>query len=263
VAAGRLVLCRAGEPLPEARVEGIVRAVRLALGMSLVTLASDWAGVLATWPAGGPDALTIAAIAGLVVTSAAVVAGVAGLARVQLPETRSLEPDGLADATVLVRLVGIRLSWLQRPAVWVARSGETRLAPLIRRRPVTSAAVLSIGFGAVLAVTTALAEGVAPVTALIFAVAGCAMFAFVVLGGSWLRLVSATPSSALHRRLVMAAVAGAAALPTSLAFREAAWDVLGRRGGRGIEDLAVLVTASGIITFAAVLAALTVARRPS
>ncbi len=263
VAAGRLVLCRIGEPLPEARAEGLVRAVRLALGMSLVTLAADWAGVLFTWPAGGPDAVTVAAIGALAVTSAVVVAGMAGLARVHLPAIRSLEPDGLADGIALVRLIGRAAPALRRPAEWAARVGELRLAPLVRRRPVSSAAVLSLAFGAGLALTIGLTEGVAPVLGLIFAVAACAMFAFAVVGGSWLRIVAVEPSSVVHRRLVAAAAGAAIAVPGSLAFREAAWDLLGRGGARGLDDLAVLVAIAAVLTFAVALAGLTAARRPA
>jgi hypothetical protein len=259
-AAGRLLLCRVGEPLPEARVEGLVRSVHLALGLSLVTLAADWAGVLFTWPAARPDALELGAIAALAVTSAVVVAGAAGLARVHLPGSGSMEPDGLADAVALLRLVGHRVSRFRRPADWAATLGETRLAPLVRRRPVSSAAILALAFGAGLVLAAVRAEGVAPVLGLTFGVAACGMFAFVVVAGSWLRLVAGAPSSALHRRLVAAAAAGTAAVPASLAFREATWDVLGSGGARGLEDLAVLVTIAGLVTFAAVLAALTLAR---
>ncbi len=262
VAVGRLALCRVGEPLPEARAEGLIRAVRLALAMSLVTLAADWAGVLFTWPAGGPDTVAVAAIAALIVTSAAVVAGMAGLGRVHLPEAGSIEPDGLADVVALLRLLGLRVPGLRGPADWAASVGEARLAPLVRRRPVSSAAVVSLAFGAGLALTTGLVEGPAPVLRLIFAVAACAMFAFLVLGGWWLRLVAVAPSSEIHRRLVAAAAAGAIAVPGSLAFREAAWDVLGRGGARGLDDLAVLVTTAAILTFSVVLVALSVARRP-
>lgn len=262
VAVGRLALCRVGEPLPEARAEGLVRAVRLALAMSLVTLAADWAGVLFTWPAGGPDTVAVAAIAALMVTSAVVVAGMAGLARVHLPEAGSVEPDGLADLVALARVLGLHVPALRRLADWAASVGETRLAPLVRTRPVSSAAVVSLAFGAGLALTAARAEGLAPVLWLMLAVAACAMFAFLVVGGPWLRLVAVAPSPAIHRRLVAAAAAGAIAVPGSLAFREAAWDVLGKGAARGLEDLAVLVTTAALVTFVVALVALTVARRP-
>lgn len=259
-AVGRLALCQAGEPLPAARAEGLVRAVRLALGLSLVALAADWAGVLFTWPAARPDPLALVAIAGLAVTSAVIVAGTAGLARVHLPAPAPMEPDGLADGVALLRLIERRVASLRRPMSWAATLGERRIAPLIRRRPVSTAAVLALAFGAGLALTSMREEGLSPVLWLSFGVAACGMFAFLVLAGSWLRLVAPAPSSALHRRLVMAATVGAAAVPAALAFRETAWDLLGKGGTRGLADLVFLVAVAGVVTFAAVLAALTLLR---
>ena len=261
-AVGRLALCRRAEPLPASRVAGLVRATWLALGASLVTLAADWAGVLLRWPAAGVDGFLAACIVALGVTSAAVVAAAAGLARVEVPRVENPAPDGLADGLALARLTARRLGPLARPVGRVVAFVEARLAPLVRRRPVTTAGAVSLAFAAVLVLAAAREEGVAPVLALVFGVAACAMFAFVVAGGAWLGLVAApASSSARGRRLVIAATAGAAAVPASLAFRDAIWSLTRSGGARGLTDLALLVVVAGVLTFAVVLAMLTLGRR--
>jgi hypothetical protein len=96
-------------------------------------------------------------------------------------------------------------------------------------------------------------EGPSPVALLIGAVAACAMFAFAVAGGAWLGVVAPGPSTAAHRRLVVAAVAGAAAVPASLAFRDAIWSATGTGGSRGPGSLAALVASAGAAAFLSVL----------
>ena len=262
VALGRLALCRRAEPLPAARVAGLVRATWLALGASAVTLATDWAGVLMTWPAVQPDATAAASILGLAVTSAAVVGAGAGMLRIEVQRVARLDPDGLADLVGLLRLVAPRLALVCRPTLALATFIEGNLAPAVRRHPTSWAAAASSVFGASIALAAVPEDGLAPVAALFFGVAACGLFAFLVAGGAWLGLVAAATSTARHRRLVVAATAAAGAVPVALAFREAIWSATGAGGERGPASLAILVAAAGAGTFVVVLATLTASRRP-
>lgn len=105
----------------------------------------------------------------------------------------------------------------------------------------------------VIEIHTNFEEGLSPVALLIGAVAACAMFAFAVAGGAWLGIVAPEPSTAAHRRLVVAAVAGAAAVPASLAFRDAILSATGMVGNHGPGSLAALVAVAGAATFLSVL----------
>ena len=65
----------------------------------------------------------------------------------------------------------------------------------------------------------------------------------------------------VSRRLADAAVAGAAAVPIALAFRDSLWWTIGSRpSNAGVESLAVLVGLAGIATFAVALTAETLLR---
>ncbi len=132
-------------------------------------------------------------------------------------------------------------------------TSASSIAPGVRRRPVTVAALVALAFGSALALATSREYGLSPVVLLVGGVATCAMFAFVVAGGAWLGLIAPDASTAGHRRLVQAAVAGAAAVPASLAFRDAIWSVTGTGGDRGLAALAALVVAAGTLTFCSAL----------
>ena len=254
IAGTRLMLCRRSEPLPVSRLTGVVRATWLALAVALATLAADWAGVLLGGRSdGGHDAIAVASALALALTTGVVVAGTIALARVRIEPVDADLPDGIADGLTLAREWARRLGPAGRPLATVATFADVRAAPLVRRRPVTAAALVALAFATALALASIREEGLSPVVVLVWAVAACAMFAFVVAGGDWLGLVAPSPSTDTHRRLVRAAVAGAAAVPGSLAFRDAIWSATGLGGHRGLGDLVVLVAAAGAATFVSVL----------
>ncbi len=254
VAGTRLMLCRRSEPLPVARLTGVVRAIWLAVAIALATLAADWAGVLLGGRSDvGHDAIAAASALALALTTCVVVAGTIALARVRPEPVDADLPDWIADGLTLAHEWADRLGSAGHPLATVATFADVRVAPLVRRRPVTAAALVALAFATALALTAIREEGPSPVVVLVGAVAACAMFAFVVAGGAWLGLVAPSPSPGTHRRLVRAAVAGAAAVPGSLAFRDAIWSATGLGGQRGLADLAVLVAAAGVATFVSVL----------
>ncbi len=257
VAGARLPLCRRAEPLPASRVSGVVRAAWLAVVVSLATIAADWAGVLMAGQAGTRDLVAVASVLALALTTAAVLGGVIALSRVRVPEASVGQPDGIADALELARVLARRLGPAGRLLGPVMTGASAGVAPLVRRRPVASAAVVALAFAVALALSTAREDGLSPVALLIGTVAACAMFAFVVVGGAWLGIVAPEPSTAAHRRLVVAAVAGAAAVPASLAFRDAIWSATGLGGDHGLGSLAALVAVAGALVFLLVLLLLT------
>ena len=131
---------------------------------------------------------------------------------------------------------------------------DRRVAPRIRLHPVGTAVVVSVVFGIGLAVAAAREEGPSAVSALIGAVATCTMFAFIAAFDRWLRLVAPARPAVRWRRLVRAAVAGAAAVPVSLAFRGAIWAVIPIGGEGDLASLASLMLVAGIGAFLVTLA---------
>lgn len=257
VAGARLPLCRRAEPLPAARVKGIVRAAWLAVAVSLATVAADWAGVLLAGRTDGRDAIAAALVPMLALTTAVVLGAAAALARVRVPTAAAGQPDGIADGLALALEVARHLGPAGRPLAAIAAAADAGIAPMVRRRPVASAALVALAFALALALSSLREDGPSPVVLLIGAVAACAMFAFVVAGGAWLGVVAPGPSTAAHRRLVAAAVAGAAAVPASLAFRDAVWSATGTGGSQGLGSLGALVVMAGAAVFFSVLLLLT------
>ena len=261
VAGTRLMLCRRSEPLPVTRLTGVVRATWLVLAVALATLAADWAGVLLGGRSdGGQGAIAAASALALALTTCVVVAGTIALARVRIEPVDADLPDGIADGLTLACEWADRLGPAGRPLAMVATFADVRMAPLVRRRPVTASALVALAFATALALTSIREDGPSPVVVLVGAVALCAMFAFVVAGGAWLGLVAPSSSTDTHRRLVRAAAAAAAAVPASLAFRDVIWSATGLGGQPGPADVAVLVAAAGAVTFVSVLTVLTLRR---
>ena len=252
-AGARVLLCRRAEPLPAARARGVVRAAWIAVAASLATAAADWAGVLLAGRTNLRDVVGAAAVLALALTTAALLGGAAALARIRVPAASAGQPDGIADGLAFALQVARRLGPAGRPLAAVAAAADARVAPLVRRRPAASAALVALAFAIALALSALREEGPSPVALLIGAVAACAMFAFAVAGGAWLGVVAPGPSTAAHRRLVVAAVAGAAAVPASLAFRDAIWSATGTGGSRGPGSLAALVASAGAAAFLSVL----------
>ena len=254
VAGVRFAMCRGGEPPPDARVAGVLGAASVAVWTALITLAAEWAGLLVGARSAAPDSIALVAVAGLALATAVVVVGAIGLAAVPWPADDAGLPDGLADALAAGRALAARLGVAGRPLNAMLGLAELRAAPLVRRRPVRSAAVASVAFGTALAVTGLREVGISPLGALIGIVGTCGMFAFVVGSGPWLRLVAPGPEPARRRRLVDAAVVGAAAVPCALAFRNAMWAVIPVGSALGPGSLLALVASAGISAFALTLA---------
>ena len=149
VAAGvaRAQLCRRIEPLPAARLDGLVRAARLVVllvgatvGVDLVAVAlgthrEAWTSVTA--------AISLAAGA-LVVSSVLVWLR---LRTVTIPGGRGPGPDWAADAGAVLRWAATRLPPLGAPLRWSAGGVDRLVDGWVRPRPVTAALALALAAG--------------------------------------------------------------------------------------------------------------------
>ena len=88
-----------------------------------------------------------------------VLAGALVLVGVPRPPDITAVPDGLADALIAGHSVAARLRPVGRPLDAVVTLAQRRAAPLVRRYPVSAAAILSVVFGIGLGVAAAREEG--------------------------------------------------------------------------------------------------------
>ncbi|MGH2511399.1 MAG: hypothetical protein ACRDGQ_01790, partial [Candidatus Limnocylindrales bacterium] len=222
----RLPLCRVDEPLPVQRAVDLLRAARVILAVVMVTVAADWVSILTRANAANWTSVTalLIALLGLATIALAVVGRAvrrAGVEMLPLRATRSAGPDWLADLMVLARrsagFAGPARPVALRMVGWLDR----HVTQGVRERPLTTAAVVSIGFGLLIATRMSLAEGPSPTLWLFLGVATCGMFAFVSTAGWYLGLVHPnSPPGARRRRLVHATVGAAASVPIALGFRD-------------------------------------------
>ena len=255
----RLPLCRAEEPLPVSRLDGLLRVSNVAIAVVIVTLGALWTSVVLRVHAPDWNTATVVLVGLLVLVTVAAIGAAFDLRRgrrgVAGPALDGTGPDWLADSVTLATRVAQRGGVLSDPLRRVVGLADRFATAVIRPRPLASAAAFSVAFGAALVVSAAREEGLATILWIFFGVATCGMFAFVVAVGSYVGLVRADrPLRGPSRRLADALVSGAAAVPIALAFRDSLWWTIGVAGSNpGVESLAVLVAVAGIATFAVTL----------
>jgi hypothetical protein len=246
----RLPLCRRREPLAATRVTDMVRASKLLLATVVITLAGEWVALVGGAAAVSWSAVTALLVGSLVALSvltlgaAWLIAAAPGVSD-EVASTDAPEPDWLSDAVLVARLVSARAAELL----------DRVIVRPVRAHPTTAATALALLFGLALAATSALEEGLAPVLLLVIFVATCAMFAFLMAGGWYLRIVRThEPLRGARGRTRDALVAAAAAVPVALTFRDLIWPMIGTStAGAGVGELAWLVVGAGLLVFAAVL----------
>ncbi|HZQ49156.1 MAG TPA: hypothetical protein VFB69_02500 [Candidatus Dormibacteraeota bacterium] len=250
----RAALCRRSSPLPVRRARELLVASRLMLAVAAVTLAAEWASVALGAERAAWDSTTVLLLVCLgLMTMLVAVAAALVMRALRVTPSADRGPDWWADALAAVdeylpfgfvakRFAKSLIGWSGRAA---------------RGRPLITAAVLSITFGAFLAAGEALAEGgfAAPVLVLYISVAAASMFAFLVAAGAHLHLAGERRSIAgSPRRLVDATAVAAAAFVGALAFREALQPITALLPGRGVAHLlagcAVVAVGAGAAVFA-------------
>lgn len=252
----RVPLCRREETLPVRRAIDLLRACRVLVGAMVITLTSDWASVTL-----GADSSTWTSTTSVFLGLLAVLTALAGVVCWQLwlpggemlKQGNACAPDWLDDVVALGEREASRLgSRRSQQAVRLLRWFDVQLLTRVRSHPLRAAAVLSLVFGAAIASSQTLEEGVGPIALIFFSVGACGMFAFLAIAGAYLRVVGTRGEAS---RSVSALVLGSASAPVALAFRGALWPLFGLSDkNAGLAQLALLLlvvaTVTGGVTFA-------------
>ena len=255
----RTLLCRRDEPLPAARIRGLVRASWVVLDLILVTVAADWTSLLLRVDEDSWTTTTAVLVVTLAVTTTMALGAAWQLRRaphgVLDASVDRAGPDALADASTLARRWSRWLGPLRPTADALLSWLDDVLAPIVRRHPIGAAGLVSAVFGVAVASSNAVEDGLGPQLGLFVGVAACGMYAFVVPAGAYLGVVRAEPPiRGTRRRVIDASVAAALAVPLALAFRSSLWWLLGTSdASAGFADLALLVSAAALLVFLGVL----------
>jgi len=266
----RASVCTRAVPLPIQRARSLLRAMWLTVCLIAVTVGVDWVGVVlgahrASWTR------QTALLVGFLVATSLVAVVAAAYVRVAARQPvwqgrfdpRS-SPDLAADVLTLSQDVARRLR-LPEP---VARRMSIMLRGFIegtwglRRHPLLWAGAVSVAFGLVVAAGASQEEGLSPVLGL-FVVAGTgAMFAFLVLAGSFLGVVaSVRPLTGTRRRIVDALTLASASVPVAIGVRDSLWWLVHASStSAGLMTVWILLGTVAGSVFVAVIAAETALR---
>lgn len=261
----RTWLCRRAEPLPTGRVDGIVRGFRVTAIVSIATLGAAWVSVLLR-PAGSPvSSLVNGLIAGLGVNTALTVAALVTLAAAdrRLERQRSDDvTDFVGDLVVAARRAATVVPGGGGRFARLVDASDARVVPAVRRHRTGAAVGLAASFGLIVGVG-ALVEGDPPILAGLMATIGTGgMLAFLVVVGSYLRLVRPEGPPARRPIFLVPAVAAAMSLPVAVAFRDGLWWVVGATAQTAdIADLALLLAILAATTFGVAAVAVSLRRR--
>ena len=252
----RIPLCRKSRPLPVRRVLDLLRVSRAVIAVVLVTLVVNWVSVATRAHASDWDAWTMALIAGLALVSVLAVAGAVALrraGRTRLPPSSPPQPDWLADALALAERESHVLGPWRPAGLRALRFLDRAVVRRVRLHPVAAAGLGSVALAAALDTPQILLEGYEPALAALFVtISACSMFAFLVVAGTYLRIVGREPSA--PRAVVVALVASAASVPLAASFRGSLWWVLGTTDeAAGLAELAELVLVAAAATGAMTL----------
>jgi hypothetical protein len=264
-----------GQPPAAGRLIDLIRACDVTLTAIALTLAACWSALAASANRPAWTSVTGIQVAALGLISAGTVAAAVGLRVAATALRRDApavpgngptgdNPDWLDD---LVE-VGQRLATLAGPAGRPVRRALTwsgaRAVPVIRRHPVGTAAVVATATGALVAIAQSVGEGYRLDLAVVFfTITASGVFAFVMVAGSYLRVVRADRPGRRPTAVLRAAVLAAAAVPITLAFRTPLWSLVGARSeASGLPALCLLLAAAALVAFTASLAAQHLATAP-
>jgi hypothetical protein len=247
VAAGaaRAQLCRRLEPLPAARLDGLVRAARLVVVLVGVTAGADVVAVsLGTHREAWTSVTTSISVAAGALVAASVLVWLR-LRTVTVPGGRDGGPDWAADAGALLRWAATRLSprgtLLRRCAAGVDRLVDGWVRP----RPVTAALALALAAGGLEGAVIGWREkGFGALFAFVVVVEVTSIFSVLVAANGYLRVLRVDrPLTPAGRVLVVAATSAGFGLSLAVAFRDPLWRLLGL--GSEVQTLEQLVAVAG------------------
>ena len=237
----RAAMCKSAKPLPVRRVRELLIASRLMLAIAGVTLAAEWMSVALGVERPLWNSTTVVMLVALgFMTSAVVVTGVLVIGVLRSTPAAEGGPDWWSDASEVIDEYwppGLPLGELLPRFI---KRVIDRVGRVTRGRPFATAAIASMGFGGLLAISQGLAEdGFAPpVFILYMSVAAASMFAFLLTVGSHLHFAGERPPMAgRSRRFADSAAAAAAAFAASLAFRQVLAPITRLVPGRGVGHL--------------------------
>jgi hypothetical protein len=265
----QISLCRRSEPLPAGRVIMILRGCRVAIGAMVIELLSSWMAVIlganrSEWEGGATGALVA------LLALATLATGIAVIYLFRAPRLQSTarvegvqSVDWLADVVTAAhrqsRVFGPFRSLGLSILDWIDRTVFGR----VRRHPIGGAGVASALFSLIVFGWQAIREGyTAAATILSMGLGLCGMFAFLVLGGSYLGLVRSP--KALHggrRRALDGIVVACIAALGALAFRGSLWWTIGSSASTtGPAQFTTLVVGAALIAFLVAFAVETILR---
>ncbi|MEU6319796.1 hypothetical protein [Streptomyces sp. NPDC047009] len=238
VIALRLLAWRA--PCGADRAQQTVRAAGAMLTLTGLTLASEWAAVVARSPfpvSGWASVL----IGGLVVNSVLTVVAAASLVRWRrrLGSSGGWRHDWLGDAVIVCRRVPVLRRWVGPDVTaWV------------RRRAMTVFVVLSMLAAAVVTGAQAIGEGWTNplLVAWFLVVAATSNLAFCVISNAVAGFIARPPRTRLRRIGEASVVAGCVAVSVATAFRDALWPVSGTGSLTSVPALVALTLGAGLAT---------------
>lgn len=239
-----LFLCRRAEALPASRIRTLLRACRLLIAVTGVTLTVQWVSIVQeSAPATRIDTVTSVALLAAFSAGAGFAGWRLGRAEHRLDPLARQGSDWVGDALTTLERAVLTRGRLAAALQMAIRYAGPPVLRLLRQYPVLSAAAVSTAGAAVIVCGAAREEGASSILAIIFAVATCGLFAFVVAAGAYLGLVRREGAlSVVRRRGVDSVVAGSMAAPIGLAFRDAIWRAVGvDAAAAGAGDLALLL----------------------
>lgn len=191
----RVLLCRRYSALPVRRLIDLLRIGRVSLAICLVTEIGQWISVAlgrhramwdstTGWQVAGLVAFTIGTISSLIQIQSATKA-------VALSGAPGAQPDWLADAVSF----GIRTSRVlgrrRDRAVSTMRWIDIHLIGRVRRRPVATAAILSVLLSLPIVAVKIISEGYPPAYVVVsFVFPAASLFALIALIGRYLRIIA-------------------------------------------------------------------------
>jgi hypothetical protein len=221
--AWRALLCRRYSTLSARRVADLLRACTAVVGTCLVTEAGEWTALALglnrrLWtPLTGWQVAVLAAFTACTLWIGVVSVAVAG--RLRAIAAPAPHPDWLADFIALGMIASRRLRSGGEAAATAVRRLDREVGARVRRHPVAASALVAGALAAPFTAAKIVLEGYPPLLVLVsFALPAAILFAFVVLVGGYLRIV--TPTWARAPRGLAVAVVACCTGPAAFAFHD-------------------------------------------
>jgi hypothetical protein len=259
----RILQCKRSEPLPVARINDVLRGLRVVLTLVSFTLASEWIAVAIHDNGGAWNGTTWIQIGLLAFMSCCTLVLVILVRRARNPRLAKIPlsdttPDWLSDS----------IAWLIAQSRYLGPAQPTtsralghvgeRVLAATRRHPLWTSFGASMLFGITVGIGQGIREGYfVSVTAVVILLLSLGMFGLVTASGSYLGLIrSSQPSSGIRRRLIDALVITCIGVLFPFALRYHLWWMVGSSNAKaGLTQLVELLLLFCGVIFAVSFAA--------